>query len=697
VSVESTPQANVNLIEETRKQIQRLFDEVAHLSEMDLPPAEYFGEFLKRALQGLAAPTGAVWIRTPQGHLQLQHQINLRQVGLDVETNRQSHDGLLRQAFQQARPLHIPPHSSTGQAEAGGPPPGNPSDFDVLLVPIVVEQAVSGLVEVWQSPGRNPNAIPGFLQFLARLAHFASLYLRNRQLRTIVGQQQLWTQLEGFARQIHASLNPTEVGYLIANEGRRLVECDRVSVAVRQGKKTRIDAISGADVVEKRSNLVQLMRKLMNEVIVWGEKLVYTGTKDDTLPPKVIDALDNYLAESNSKLLIALPLRDDREKESKKPVRSGLLMECFEPSSSTEQLMARLEVIGKHSVSALYNAVEHRRIPMRFIWQPLAKVQEGLGGKAKAIIYGILAGVLLLIAIMIFVPYPLKMSATGQLLPVKRQHVFPPVEGTVTGFAEGVEPGADVADGQLLIRMVDTQLQIKMVNLMKDIEAAQREIDSLNSQANNVKEPQERAKMLSERTQKQVLRDFKARELKALRERTNSVDEGKPGEFWLKSPLRGTVLNWGFKENLTNKYVKPSEPLLRVGDKDQDWEIELKIPQKHIGQILVAFDRLKTDELDVDLLLASHPTEKYKGKLLRRKIAGEAAPTKEDANETEPMVLASVRIDGPGIDPAYRIPHNLLTTGTEVHTKVRCGDRAMGYSLFYGVWEFFYEKVVFFF
>ena len=35
--------------------------------------------------------------------------------------------------------------------------------------------------------------------------------------------------------------------------------------------------------------------------------------------------------------------------------------------------------------------------------------------------------------------------------------------------------------------------------------------------------------------------------------------------------------------------------------------------------------------------------------------------------------------------------------GTEVHAKVRCGNRRMGYALFYGVWEFIYEKVVFFF
>ena len=26
---------------------------------------------------------------------------------------------------------------------------------------------------------------------------------------------------------------------------------------------------------------------------------------------------------------------------------------------------------------------------------------------------------------------------------------------------------------------------------------------------------------------------------------------------------------------------------------------------------------------------------------------------------------------------------------------IRCGDHSMGYSLFYGVWEFLYEHVVF--
>src|SRR5207237_10935021 len=106
-------------------------------------------------------------------------------------------------------------------------------------------------------------------------------------------------------------------------------------------------------------------RLLTERVIKWGEKLSYNGIKDDSLPPKVLTALDDYLAESNSKLLVILPLRDEREKESKKPPRSAIIMESFEPSTDTEQPLARLDVVGRHSAPALYTAVEQRRSPGR--------------------------------------------------------------------------------------------------------------------------------------------------------------------------------------------------------------------------------------------------------------------------------------------------------------------------------------------
>src|SRR5262249_62376362 len=149
------------------------------------------------------------------------------------EAARRAHAELRPRPAPTARPLILPPHRGTGAQEEGKPAAGNPTDKVILLAPILVDKQVAGLTEIWQDPERSPDAQRGFLQFLVRMAELASSYTRNHQLRQMVGQQTLWTQLEAFARQIHGSLNPTEVAYLVANEGRRLIECDRVSVAQR--------------------------------------------------------------------------------------------------------------------------------------------------------------------------------------------------------------------------------------------------------------------------------------------------------------------------------------------------------------------------------------------------------------------------------------------------------------------------------
>jgi hypothetical protein len=706
VSVSPEPQVDPRTLEQTRQQINRLRDEVARLSESDIEPTNYYGEFLMRVLTALAAPAGAVWIRTPQGNLQLQYQIQMQQVGLDrTESGRQAHDELLRQTVQNGKSIYLAPNSSGPKGDGpAGVTAGNPTDFLLLLVPILLNNQVAGLVEVWQAPDRHPSAIQGFMQFLTHMAELASRYMRHRLLGEMTGQQQLWTQLETFARQVHASLNPVEVSYVVANEGRRLIDCDRLSVGIRQGKRTRIEAVSGADVVEKRSNLVQRMRTLVDSVLKWGEKLVFTGVKDDSLPPDVYTALDAYLEESSSKLLVVVPVRDTREEESKKPPRSAIVMECFEPSEAQEQLIARMEIVGKHASPALYNAVEHRRIPFRFVWMPLAAIQEGLGGKARAIVIAILAALVLLLFLFVVVPYPLKMDANGQFLPQTRRWVFSPAPAHVVRFE--VEPGETVHEYHNLILMYDLTLHKDLVRLNMEIDAAQKKIDGYDSQLPSAS-ASDRVQLDANRATERATRDAKVRERDALIQRTNS-DPARPGYFWVRSPEfppsmeQGNeaplwrILNPDFQERLGQE-VKPSDPLLHVGFTDGHWEIELKIPQKHIGQVLAAFGNDESKELDVDILLRSEPTKVYKGKLARNKIAGEANPVRDDNNETDPVVKAWVRIDGDDIPKDNQIPADRRVTGTEVRAKVRCGDHRLGYSLFYGVWEFFYEKIVFFF
>jgi multidrug efflux pump subunit AcrA (membrane-fusion protein) len=657
-----------------------------------------------------------VGVRTAQGNLQMQFQVNLREVGLDKsEEARASHEELLRLAVAQPRPMHLPPHSGLGTREEGKALAGNPTEHLLLIVPVMLNEQVSGLIEVWQGANRPASAVPGFLNFMGLMADLCTRYQRNQMLGQMVGQQQLWTQLEGFSRLIHASLNTIEVAYQVANEGRRLIDCDRVSVAVKRARKTRIEAVSGADVVERRSNLVRLMRALCDAVLDWGEKLVFTGTRDEGLPPKVIESLDAYLAESPSKLLVVQPLRDEREKDDKgkviKPPRTALLMECFEPPPDPQQLIARLEVVGRHAASALYNAVEHQRIPFRWVWQPIAKVQEGLGGKARAITATVIILVGLLAGAMYFIPYPLKMSADGKLEPRVRRTIYAPFEGTVDRFF--VKENDVVGERRDLGRMYALELRNKVATLEAEIRQAGIEADEYENAATKSEIPAtEKASLRTNAAQKRATQVNKRRELEDLISRTAALRD-RAGFFTLQAPRftpqeaallqqrEWTVLGSGtekpFKELWEGKQARPSDPILRLGAKDGPWEIELKIPQKHIGQILHAFERLDVHELDVDFLLKTDPTRVFKGKLARNRLAAEANAARDEKDEAEPVMLAFVRITGADIPPDDRLPRDLRLSGTEVNAKVRCGDARMGYSLFYGVWEFLYEKVVFFF
>jgi hypothetical protein len=278
------------------------------------------------------------------------------------------------------------------------------------------------------------------------------------------------------------------------------------------------------------------------------------------------------------------------------------------------------------------------------------------------------------------------------------------VDGKLIQLA--VKPGDTVEEGKDLAFLHDQELGNRLRDMDVDIKDAERQIGSLESgQAGPPGRNAENKLKIVTLTTK---RDIQAGGREELMHRTNSVP-GRPGYFKLTAPnfppgtelpqerRIWTILNSDFRENLTDKRVKASDQLLRLGNTVGPWEVELKIPQKHAGQVLSAFEYEQTDELDIDLLVRSDPTHSYKGKLKRLAIGGEAIPQKDDNNESEPVVSARVRIEGPGIAEADQIPRSLLLTGAEVRAKIRCGNHRMGYSLFYGVWEFMYEKVVFFF
>ena len=114
-----------------RRQVEHAIEQLAALSGSTLPPGEFYQELLRKGLDGIDAPAGAVWIKSPQGFLQQQCQQNISQIGLDDRPDgRQAHNQLLRFAFEKGKPGILGPR----QRADGDRTAGNPTDYSLAPV-----------------------------------------------------------------------------------------------------------------------------------------------------------------------------------------------------------------------------------------------------------------------------------------------------------------------------------------------------------------------------------------------------------------------------------------------------------------------------------------------------------------------------------------------------------------------------------
>jgi hypothetical protein len=708
------------------RQIEEAFEAASKLAGSALPPSDFYQQFLNRTLSAIDAPAGAVWLRTPQGFLQIACQINLEKVGMENRRGgRQCHNEVLRQVFQAAppRPIMLEPNgriapNQGAPPEGGAVPAANLTDYFALFAPIVTpEKQALGVLEIFQDPTLDARLYPTFLNYAFQMAGYASQYHQFTNARATSGMERTFTQVEQFARLVHTTLNPTEVAYHVANEGRKLAECDRLCVGVRHGRrKVTVEAVSGADVVEKASTHVRRLRRMMEAVLQWGETLTFNGIKDAGLPPDVSHTLDEYLSESQPKLLVVQPIRDEREKDPKKPARSVLVMESFNPPEQVEPLVQRLEVVGKHAAPALYNAAEMKRVPFRFLWWPVLKVQEGLGGKARFYTVGAVVLLAVLLGTMTLVPYPLRMEAKGQMQPVENRKVYALREGVIRGIL--VKPGDKLLPGDPAVELESKELEKEQTELGTRLRTARAEEDgAARALADTGPQLQanDRAQLETKRSLARETIASTTTQLQALNTAYYALPN-RPGWFTakadqfnqqLKRPVgasRWTVLNDDRRDSMLGRTVRPNEELLRIGNLEGAWQVELKIPQRNIGQIMRAFTDPKMHKLDngrpyldVDVLLASMPDDRFLGRLYKDDLSGEAVPNKNEHDENEPVVTAYAKLNLDDIPQAKWVPEKQFVSGLEVRTRVRCGDHALGYSMFHGVWEWFYEKVVFFF
>jgi len=687
------------LLEQTKNQIKKLVAEIADLAESDIQPNEFYVEFLNRSVAAVAATGGAFWMMDGRGGLRLQYQFEFGVTGLmDGRVKTAPHDALLGCMLQASQAQIIPPSAVI----EGVPQAFNPTDYSLIIAPLLVDKQVVGLLEILMDPTRRAAQQKSTLRFVTDLCDLAATYLKNRQMRQMMSQQRLWNQLEGFTHQIHGSLDLKETAYAVVNDGKRLVGCDRLTVALKIAGRTMVEAISGQEVVEQRSNLVRELTRLCKVVIRSGEDLVYTGSTDGCAPD-LRDALEMYVDESGSKVVVVTLLHKpetEQGAESKEKVSFGCLVsEQIGDELAPTDMHARTEVVSRHASSALWNAQEHHKIFLKPLLKAFGSPWRMFRGRTLAKIAAVLGAVLAFIAAMAFIPCPLYIEGHGSLLPEERHKIYAPINGIVSEVR--VEDNQQVHKGDIVVKLESRELQKELKGLMAEKQKAESQYASLGTQVEKLRKGQDDHELLQIQSQRAEAK-ITARSSK---ERIDIVEE-QIESMNIQSPQDGKVTTWEVRKSLIGKPVEFGTELLQVAASEGDWILEVEVPDDDMGPILAAQSRLQSDirkglktadtRLPAFFEVMTGPEHRYEGYVIR--IAPGAEDKSEEFEQYKNRHIVKVLVgfkDAVKKDYLARNGIVEMRPGAEVRARVDCGRTNLAYYLLRKPIQVIYESVLF--
>ena len=662
------------LVDQTRQQIRRIVSEIEGLARAEISPEEFYEGFLHRVVAALAAVGGAVWTLDEDGRLALSSQSNLAETRLhESEEDQHKHGKLLRKVLSSGEGTVVQPRFASPDDDSG-----NPTDALLVLAILKSDTEVRGLVEIFQRSGGRPAVERGYLRFLMQMCDLAEDYLKTRQLRLFSDRQAIWTQLEQFTRLAHSSLEPRATAYTLANEGRRLVECDRVSVAIRKGNKCRIEAVSGQETFDKRSNTVTLLGNLATVVVKAGEPLWYLGDTRD-LAPQVEEAVEAYVDESHSKAVVVLPLAkpndepDKVEHEHHTPEYIGaLIIEQINTDGIPATMRRRVDVVAEHGSTALTNSLEHDSLFLMPVWRAIGKSKWIVSARTLPKTLAIVVAVLVAIASLFFIPARFLLHGKATLQPIVQREVFASEPGTVVEVL--VKHGDEVQKDQELVKLYSAELDLQLTAKQGDLQETNARVRELHRNLTQDLPPDQKAHAESElAVNKQRLNDLTA-QVKQL--------ENRKSHLVIKSPIAGKVVTWKDQiEQLEGRPVDRGQRVLEIADLSKGWVIEARMPEDRMGHILKAQNEFGKN-LPVDYMFETHPGPTLNGKVID--IHGAAEVQGEEGN----TVLVKVAVDDDDI-PADSRP------GSGVSAKVYCGQRSLGYVWFHDVIEFIQSKILF--
>lgn len=430
-------------------------------------------------------------------------------------------------------------------------------------------------------------------------------FVYKQELKTKTTDDKQFDELLQFSINAHSSLDEKAVGYQLANDGRRLLGCERVSVFSAGGRARSLNllAISSVASVEQKSKLIRNMKSMVNRAIRLHEAVLSDRRASDS---RLNGLLETHLENTSLPFVFGVPIyqpvaKSDVAKSRRRPI--GFLLAESTNEIDRMNFGRKIAFVELHAATSLNNARQLSQIPFR---RPLSWLGRCFN-VANISRLGIFAATVGLVALsLLFFKIDHKVRVPGELRPCVERGVYAPHDGIVE---EVFVNHGDVA------KVNDVLLKIKSPQIVMDLEQANGDINklqklkesksiALNQVTSSGVNPTLEAQLASE------VSDLDFQIATAVEKRTYL--EKQASELQIVCPIDGEVTTWQVKESLTNKPVRWGEPLIEIANLDGEWLVVFKAPERRIGYIL---ERAKLDSaqpVELEFFLDSNPSKKYR-------------------------------------------------------------------------------------
>lgn len=667
-------------------QLEELVERQHAAARSEATPREFYRQLLAETCAAVGAIGGAGWRRVAPERLEVIAEMQSDSAG--VLPGMASRRVAVLRAF--AAPLHLAPTVA-----------GDVAGFESVIAPIADAAGdgapgnrAIGALELWFPPSVSSTVAQGRRELASTLAAIAADFHTLAELRERRATAGLQQHAVDFLRRIQQPRDLEGTAFAVANESRRLLQCDRVALLLRRGDAWRLVCVSGVSRADRQSEMARLSARLADDVANWGEPIAHVADRldDGELPNRLAAALAEHLDHSHARQLAAAPFAFDDSHSRKEQVvrqviergsnRSDLVLiaERFD-GAADDGVLRQLIEIGELAAPAIARAATLDQFPVRTLlaWSDrLAALREPVRRRRAIWIAG---GLIAAVLAMVFVPAPLTVEAPATLAAAVEREIFATATGSIAEVR--VAHGDRVKQGDMLIVLSDPELALKLQQVRGEIAAAQERLDALavtrTDRMLRDRETEDRLPLSAEQRQLEE-------RLAGLQMQRELLEE-RHAALTLRSPIDGEILTPDVQTLLTSRPVERGEALLTVTDASAGWLINAEAAQRDVGEILAAQREASGHhgEVTASVRLSGDVGQTYPAHLL---AVSSAAPLAADGLE-DAVPPMEVRLALDGEPPAEARP------GMAAAVRIDCGRRAIGYVWLHDVWATAYRWLTF--